>query len=41
MPPSLVLKADTRRKPSIFVYNVQESSNKSCLIRFFHVLREK
>ena len=41
MPPSLVLKADTRRSPLIFVYNVQESSNKSVLIRFFRIFREQ
>ena len=41
MIPRLVPKADTRRKPLVFAYNVQESSNKSCLIRFFRVLREQ
>lgn len=41
MPPSLVLKADTRRSSLIFVYNVQESSNKSVLIRFFRIFREQ
>lgn len=41
MPPSLVLKADTRRSPLIFVYNVQESSNKLVLIRFFRIFREQ